>query len=215
MAVHQFINSSASEDRLEKLIKMRIEPGADRSKIDKRIWDLFGERWAVMFTDLCGFSRSVAEFGIIHFLQMIQESKRLLIPVIDEYDGILLKVEADSLMVIFRNPAKAVKAAIHMQAVLREYNVTTPDEDDILLCVGLGYGDMLRIGDHDVFGNEVNAASKLGEDIARAHEILVTDDLKHLIKSPQLSFEEIDEKPPGAERAWRMIYPGFAPLENC
>ena len=39
---------------------------ADLARIDQRIWDLFGEEWAVMFTDLAGFSRQVEAFGIIH-----------------------------------------------------------------------------------------------------------------------------------------------------
>jgi class 3 adenylate cyclase len=54
-----------------------------------------------MFTDLSGFSRNVAKFGIIHFLQTIYESERLLIPIIEDHDGILLKAEGDSLLVIF------------------------------------------------------------------------------------------------------------------
>jgi hypothetical protein len=52
----------------------------DKENIDARIWDLFGEEWCVMFTDLSGFSRGVAKFGIIHFLQTIYESERILIP---------------------------------------------------------------------------------------------------------------------------------------
>ncbi|MBI5348262.1 MAG: adenylate/guanylate cyclase domain-containing protein, partial [Chloroflexi bacterium] len=63
------IETSASQDRLEKLISERLKPGADKELIDSRIWDLFGETWAVMFTDLAGFSRNVEKFGIIHFLQ--------------------------------------------------------------------------------------------------------------------------------------------------
>ena len=39
---HRILNS-ASEDRLEKLIAERLEPEADKERIDKRIWDLFGE----------------------------------------------------------------------------------------------------------------------------------------------------------------------------
>jgi len=41
--------------RLWHLIEERLKPGADREQVDQRIWDLFGERWAVMFTDLAGF----------------------------------------------------------------------------------------------------------------------------------------------------------------
>ncbi|MDD5377444.1 MAG: adenylate/guanylate cyclase domain-containing protein, partial [Candidatus Gracilibacteria bacterium] len=108
---------SASEDRLQKLIEERLREGSDKEKIDQRIWDLFGEEWCVMFTDLSGFSRNVEKFGIVHFLQTIYEAERLLIPVINDFDGILLKSEGDSLLVIFRNPKKALLASFRMQAV--------------------------------------------------------------------------------------------------
>ena len=40
--------------------------------------------------------------------------------------------------------------------------------------MGIGYGRILNIADHDLFGDEVNLASKLGEDIAGMGEILLT-----------------------------------------
>ncbi len=207
MATRRSIYLSASEDRLEKLIEERLRPGADKRTIDERIWDLFGEEWCVMFTDLSGFSRGVAKFGIIHFLQTIHESERLLIPVIEDHDGILLKVEGDSFLVIFRNAVKAIQCAVGMQRVLKEYNSDKADEDRVLLCVGLGYGKMLRIGDSDVFGAEVNAASKLGEDTADAWEILITGAVRERAEGMAgLSFEEIAEVPPGAEKAYRLVY---------
>lgn len=207
MGNRRSIYSGASEDRLEKLITERIQPGADKSKIDERIWDLFGETWCVMFTDLSGFSRGVAKFGIIHFLQTIHESERILIPIIEDNDGILLKVEGDSFLVIFRNVRKAIQCSITMQRTLKAYNADKTDEEKVLLCVGLGYGKVLRIGDSDVFGSEVNAASKLGEDTAKAWEILVTEAVKEAAGNvPDMAFEEIDDIPPGAGRAYRSLY---------
>ncbi|MBP7554284.1 MAG: adenylate/guanylate cyclase domain-containing protein [Spirochaetes bacterium] len=201
------VKASASEDRLEKLIQERLKPDADKSKIDSRIWDLFGEEWAVMFTDLSGFSRGVAEFGIIHFLQIIYESERLFIPLIEENDGILLKMEGDSMMVIFRNVTKAIDCSISMQRILVDYNKDRPDTEKIMLCVGLGFGKMLRIGDRDVYGAEVNASSKLGEDIAKAWQILVTDSVKKAAKNiKDIEFEKIDEIPPGAKEAYSLKY---------
>ena len=198
---------SASAQRLQQLVEARLRPGADKVTIDRRIWDLFGERWAVMFTDLSGFSRRVADFGIIQFLQTIHESVRLLTPCFEAHDGILLKVEADSLMVIFRRPQRALACAVAMQATLAEANLTLPPEEQILLCVGIGYGDMLRVGDEDVFGAEVNAASKLGEDIAKAGEILVTDQVRLALGlEAGVGFEPLAEAPSGATAAWRIIY---------
>jgi class 3 adenylate cyclase len=207
MSKRRTILQTASLDRLEKLIAERLKPGADKERIDRRIWDLFGEDWCIMFTDLSGFSRRVARFGIVHFLQTIYESERLLVPVIEENDGILLKLEGDSFLVIFRNVHKAINASIEMQRTLGDYNKEKDDEEKVLLCVGLGFGPVLRIGDSDVYGAEVNAASKLGEDIAKAHEILVTKAVREQATDiAGISFEEIAEVPPGAEMAFRLLY---------
>jgi len=207
MAFTYRIASTASRDRLEKLIEKRLKSGEDKNRVDEQIWNLFGERWAVMFTDLSGFSRHVADYGIIHFLQTVYESNRLLVPIIEEHGGILLKVEGDSLLVIFRSVDEAIVCAVAMQCCTQEYNRTQAENEQVLLCIGLGYGDLLRIGDTDVFGAEVNAASKLGEDTAKAHEILVTGSVK---KAAQIEngfdFAPIDSIPPGANAAYRLIY---------
>lgn len=158
-----------------------------------------------MFTDLSGFSRGVAKFGIIHFLQTIHESERLLIPRIEAHDGILLKVEGDSFLVIFRNVDKALRCSVDMQRTLAVYNADKADEDKVLLCVGLGYGRMLRIGDQDVFGAEVNAASKLGEDTAKAWEILATGAVRDRA-SKDIAFEPIDVDIPGAAASFKVVY---------
>lgn len=90
----QRIHASGSQDRLDHLVQERLEPGADKARIGQRIWDFFGQEWCVVFADLSGFSRRVEEFGIIHFLQIIHESERLLIPLIEDHEGILLKLRA-------------------------------------------------------------------------------------------------------------------------
>lgn len=207
MAFIYRVASTASQDRLEKLIEERLKPKADQARVDEKIWNLFGERWAVMFTDLSGFSRRVADFGIIHFLQTIYESNRLLVPIIEEHSGILLKVEGDSLLVIFRSVNEAIECAVAMQGCAKEYNHQRAENEQLLLCIGLGYGDVLRIGDSDVFGAEVNAASKLGEDTARAHEILLTGAVKKAAnENMNACFESIDTVPPGADSAYRLRY---------
>lgn len=190
MSVTHRIAPGASRDRLEQLIGERVRPGADTAAIDRKIWDMFGEDWAVMFTDLSGFSRRVAEFGIIHFLQTIHESHRLLVPCIDAHCGILLKLEGDSMLVLFRKADIAVDCAIAMQASVAEWNVSRNPEDQVLLCIGIGYGRVLRIGDVDVYGEEVNSASKLGEDHAGPGDVLVTGALHDQLENPaQFAFE--------------------------
>lgn len=176
------IRFSSSEERLSKLLSKRLEVGADKEKIDEKIWDLFGEQWAVMFTDLTGFSRKVEKFGIIHFLQTIYESERILVPIIEDFDGILIKIEGDSMLVIFRNVEKAVSCSLAMQKRLKGYNDDKTDEEKILLCIGISWGKILKIGDYDVYGSAVNKSSKLGEEIASSGEVLVTEDVVGLCR---------------------------------
>ncbi len=203
----QSIHTSGYLDRLDKLISERLQPGADKARIDQRIWDLFGEEWAVMFTDLAGFSRSAADFGIIHFLQIIAESRRIFDPCIDEWDGILIKIEGDSMLLLFKNPRNAVECGIAMQRSCSEYNQDKVAEEHVLLSLGIGFGKVLNIGGEDVFGAEVNAAAKLGEDTAAAWEILVTDSVAaELQDMPGIDFEKTDFVPHGANAAYRVVY---------
>lgn len=195
----------AGNERLWALIAARAEKDADTEDIDRRIWDLFGERWAVMFTDLSGFSRSVREFGILHFLQTIYEHKLLLYPVIDAHGGVLVKEEGDSLLLLFRRVEPALKCAQEMMAACERVNARRKPEEHILLCLGIGYGDILRVADHEVWGQEVNAASKLGEDRAKAGEILLTDAARIALgdAAPQ-TLAELTDSVAGTPRSFRV-----------
>ena len=199
-----------TEERLWRLIEERTKSGSDTEAIDERIWDLFGEEWTIMFTDLAGFSRHVASFGIIHFLQVIYEHKKLLMPIVEDRCGILVKAEADSLMILFKRPASALACAVEMQRACQNTNQRRIPEEQMLLCVGLGTGHVLRIGDSDIYGAEVNAASKLGEDTAKADEILVTDAFRKAVEADStklgITFEELDVEIPGATKSWRARY---------
>ena len=202
------IHSSASWERLERLIETRIAAeGDEKAQADHRIWELFGERWAVMFTDLSGFSRQVKDYGIVHFLQTIYESHRLLVPCIDAHNGILLKLEGDSMLVIFKRPQRAFECALAMQETLARYNQQKEPLEQVRLGLGIGFGDVLKIGDDDVFGAQVNAASKLGEDMAGPEEILITETVKDALSDSvcaPCSFEPLDTVPPGASGAYRV-----------
>lgn len=197
-----------AEARLWKLIEERTKLGAHTKELDARIWDLFGEDWAIVWTDLAGFSRRVIEFGIIHFLQIIHEQKKLLLPIVEAHDGFLVKAEADSLLLMFKRPESAVDCAIAMQHACQQLSARRVAEEQVLLCVGVGYGRVLRVGESDVYGEEVNAASKLGEDVARANEILVTAALRDRVQErrPALTFEPIDAVS-GCAAPFRLGYP--------
>ena len=183
------------DERLSQLLDARD---------DDAVWEKYGETWCIMATDLSGFSRGVAEHGILHYLRIIQESVRLLEPVLARHRGQLLKVEGDSLFVIFERVQDALSAAIEMQRTTRAGNAGKPERDQLLLGIGLGYGRVVRIARAEVYGNEVNSACILGETFARGYEILVTQAVRDQASGQH--FEPIDHVPPGAGGAYRLEY---------
>lgn len=85
------------------------------------------------------------------------------------------------------------------------YNADRPTVEHVLLGVGLGFGRMLRIGDADVFGVEVNSACILGETYAKGYDILVTQAVRDGA-GDDVAFEEFAHVPPGARGAYRVLY---------
>lgn len=191
------------DERVRLLLEERLRPGADRDAVDARLWELCGEEWCIMATDLSGFSRGVAELGIVHFLQTIHESARILIPVVEQHDGLLLKMEGDSFLAIFATVQQGLRAAMEMQRATRQYNEGRPAEEHVLLGVGLGFGRVLRVAPEEVYGNEVNSACILGETYAKPYDILVTQAVRDAAEG--VEFEEFSHVPPGAGGAYRVV----------
>jgi class 3 adenylate cyclase len=176
-------------EQLSALLAQRRQPGADTAAIDAEIYARFGRTQAVMFTDLVGFSRVVEAFGIVHFLQLIQESETLFQPLIATHGGHCLKHEGDSMLVVFDQPQQALAAAQAMVRATQTANMPMRvPEERIEVCIGLGFGTVLRIDRNEIWGAEVNAASKLGEDTAKGGEIWVTDSFRDAV--PELPFAQ-------------------------
>jgi hypothetical protein len=55
-----------------------------------------------------------------------------------------------------------------------------------------------------VYGAEVNAASKMGEDIAMSCEILITDNVALELVKLGSRWEAMAETPPGAKVAYKL-----------
>ena len=78
-------------------------------------------------------------------------------PIIEKYDGFVVKSEGDSLIVI-SDPKKAIKCVVEMQYTSQKYNVDRPNVDQIHLWNGLRKNSSIPEETVDVFGEEVNFA---------------------------------------------------------
>ena len=147
---------------------------AERSRMDDELWARFGTDGAVFISDMSGFSRTTRALGIAHFLSHIHEMRPIIARAIGEHSGILLKAETDNCYAYFREVDDALNASMQVNAELAERNRGKADPDKMFVSIGIDYGRLLLIGELEFFGDPVNTASKLGEDLAARSEILLT-----------------------------------------
>jgi adenylate cyclase len=159
----------------------QTEDKEDRKKIETALWKEFGTEYAVFVLDMSGFSMLTRKYGIVHYLSMVKRMQLTTEPIVKSYSGEMLKYEADNCFAVFPDPLSAVNAAISMQHAFTAENILTADDFDIHIAVGIDYGKLLIIGHEDCFGDPVNRASKMGEDLAAAGEILVTKEAMDMI----------------------------------
>lgn len=163
----------------------------ERKKLEDVIWRTYGTENTVLVLDMFGFSLLTRKYGIVHYLSMIRRMQLTVEPIIADHGGKLIKFEADNCFALLPDPLAAVRAATTIQHALAATNLLTADELDIHVSIGIDYGKILIVNNRDIFGDAVNRACKLGEDIGAAGEVLVTKDAMDLI--PQKA--EIQGKP--------------------
>lgn len=159
----------------------QAEEMKEREKIEASLWSDYGAEFAVFVLDMSGFSMLTRKYGIVHYLSMVRRMQLTTEPIVKSYGGRMLKYEADNCFAVFPEPLAAVNAAIAMQHAFRAENLLTSDDLDIHISCGIDYGKLLIIGHEDCFGDPVNRASKMGEDVAAAGEILITKEAMEMI----------------------------------
>lgn len=147
-----------------------------RKRIETELWEEFGRELAVFVLDMSGFSLLTRRYGIVHYLSMVKRMQLTTEPIVKSYGGSMIKYEADNCFAVFPDPLSAVNAALAMQHAFEASNLMTSDELDIYISCGIDYGKILVIEGEECFGDAVNRASKLGEDVAAAREVLITKD---------------------------------------
>lgn len=155
------------------------EDKAAQGDIRKTIWDRFGTTGATFISDMANFSSTSRTLGICHFLKLIHRTREMVTPIIRDNNGVLLKYDADNCYAFFEDTGDGVQASLDINSALFDDNQRRNIDEHIYVSVGIDYGELLLVGDSEFFGDPVNTASKLGEDLAIKGETLVTERALH------------------------------------
>ena len=86
----------------------------------------------------------------------------LIDPAIAEYNGRVVRLMGDGVLVDFASAIDAVECAVQIQQGMAMRNAEAPDDPQIAFRIGINLGDVIMEGD-DIFGESVNIAARLQE----------------------------------------------------
>ncbi len=162
-----------SREELDRLLTEITRHPERESEITKIIEETFGQKKAVLVLDMSGFSRTTHLYGIVSFLLMIHQTQLICRPCVEQNQGKVIKAVADNMFCTFDTVNRAVGAGREIQEHLNAANRVLSVDKHLYASIGIGYGNILML-DEDLFGDEVNLACKLGEDIGGGGSILMT-----------------------------------------
>lgn len=148
-------------------------PAAERAAFDREVLRSLGRPRAVVFTDTADFTIRSVRDGILHFMMSFTAAADQAARLVAAHGGEVVKMEGDSLLLRFDGVAAACRAVRDMEVLLRRFNRGRAASERVRFSYGIGWGVVVDLED-DLFGLEVNLASKLGEDLARPGEALLT-----------------------------------------
>ena len=169
----------------------------DLKRIEAQLWDKYGVEQAVLVLDMAGFSRLTQTHGVVHYLSMIHRMHKAVEQPVSRYGGSIVKFEADNMFARLPSTEAAIVFATEINHILTGMNMMTPAELDVHVSIGIDFGKFLLIRKKDFFGDPVNMASKLGEDLAGPGEILVTDDAMKLVPAGKFNSDKVSYKVSG------------------
>jgi class 3 adenylate cyclase len=135
---------------------------------------------AIMLTDIVGFSKDMEKDETLTYAKLMNHNKTIR-TVISQHRGEEIKTIGDAFLVRFKSAVDAVRAGVAIQRGFRGYNAQRPEEERILVRIGIHIGDIL-IMDRDVLGNGVNIAARI-EPLAEPGGICISADVYNVVKN--------------------------------
>ena len=140
-----------------------------------------------LFTDLRSSTELYERVGDLVAFELVRSHFRVLLDIVAEESGAVIKTIGDAVMATFLSPDKAVNAALRMREGMRLFNAAH-GSSDLSLKIGLHEGPCLAVllnERQDFFGQTVNVASRV-QGAANSTAILATGAIVHNTAAAEL-----------------------------
>ena len=148
---------------------------------------------AILAADVVGYSRLMGANEVGTLTGLKTHRAELIDPTIANFQGRIVKLTGDGMLVEFASVVGAVECAIDVQRGMRRRNVDVPEDRRIEFRIGLHLGDVI-VDDDDIFGDGVNVASRI-EGVAKPGGVAVSSAVRdHIGNKLDLTFEDMGDQ---------------------
>lgn len=145
-----------------------------QAKLESAMKKKFTKFITIMFTDLKGSTTIAETEGDMVSRMLIKEHNDIVMPAIQQNNGVFIKSIGDGTLSTFENALDAVRAAVRIQRGMDELNMAKKFKIQVLMRIGLHSG-MCIVEKNDIFGDAVNTASRF-ESSANPGDIFMSED---------------------------------------
>lgn len=139
----------------------------------------------IMFTDLKGATSIAETEGHIVSHLLINMHDDIVMPAIQQNNGVFVKSIGNGTLSYFDNAQDAVRTAVWIQRAIDELNMVQKFKTPVLIRIGLHSG-MCIVEKNDIFGNAVNISSYFGSSATMGNILMSEDTYKTLIDKSEI-----------------------------
>jgi adenylate cyclase len=146
----------------------------------------------ILSADVVGYSRLMQK-DEASTIRNLEDSKRLMSELIEQYKGRIVDAVGDNLMAEFISVVDAVECGVKIQEELKFRNAELPEDKRLEFRIGINLGDVIEGGD-TIYGDGVIIAARL-EKMAKAGGICISGTVHEQVKNKlSLEYEYLGKK---------------------
>ena len=146
----------------------------------------------ILATDVVGYSGMMEE-NEEQTLENLKVCRGIIEGLVKEHHGRIFNTAGDSVLAEFQSAVEAVICASEFQKTIKERNNSVGEEEQMLLRVGINFGDVVIEGDN-LYGEGVNIAARL-EALAQPGGICLSNNVHEIVnKKTDFQFNDLGEQ---------------------
>jgi TolB-like protein/class 3 adenylate cyclase len=148
---------------------------------------------AILAADVVGYSRLIQQDEAGTLATLRQRRREILIPLVAQHHGRIVKVMGDGVLVEFASAVNAVACGVELQEKMAAANNGVAEDRRIILRIGINLGDVVVEGG-DIYGDGVNVAARL-EQLAEPGSIVISSKVHdEVVRKLALAFDDLGEQ---------------------